>query len=287
MIHSAAPRAADDAFVPLAETPEAITSIDRGVARSGYRTFRGADGFEVAVPAHVVERAHAFAQVAAPREWYGLVIARLCEDATGRHAVVVGIVPDEEARTRPGSVETTPESEYASRQRARRLYPDGVIAGWVHSHPRGGIVYSPTDRANQATWTQPHSLGIVVDPWHADGLAVYRGPGAELLETVRGADSTVPTRVDGIVVELRAPPVGAPKRRLSLVAPFVAALALACAAGGVLLVRHEHRMGDRLSALEADFASMRKPIKGATAKAPTPGAGGCGSSQPDGGSAAP
>jgi proteasome lid subunit RPN8/RPN11 len=143
--------------------------------------YRGSDGIEVAVPEQVVDRIAAFGASAAPREWCGLVVGRICEDDLGRHVVVLGVVPDPDAHTGNYSVKTTTESEFRTRLNARTLYPDGSIVGWVHTHPRLGLAFSGTDFRNQATWTQPHSLGLVVDPWHPDRIRVYRGPEGEQL----------------------------------------------------------------------------------------------------------
>ncbi len=173
-----------DGFRALGVVEEPIDRRDRDGVRAGYRLFTGTAGFEAALPEHVLERALAFARAAAPDEWYGLLVGRLGEDGRGRHVVLVGVVPDEEARATPGFVETSHASEFATRALARRLYPDAVIVGWVHSHPHLGVRYSATDRRNQATWTQAHSLGIVVDPWDPKQLTAYRGPDSEELAAV-------------------------------------------------------------------------------------------------------
>jgi hypothetical protein len=40
-----------------------------------------------------------------------------------------------------------------------------VVVGWYHSHPNLGAFFSGTDRATQARFfSQPYSLGLVVDP---------------------------------------------------------------------------------------------------------------------------
>lgn len=174
----------DDGFSPIAVVEEHVCAIPREEARAGYRVFRGRDGFEVAIPEHVVERVLACGRHAAPQEWFGLVVGRVHEDDRGRHVVVLGIVPDPEARAEHGFVETSTTSEFRTRTSARLLYPDGIVIGWIHGHVEHGARYSATDRRTQATWTQPHSLGIVVDPWDANEIAVYRGPECEELSLV-------------------------------------------------------------------------------------------------------
>lgn len=168
-------------FRALGIVEEPVEAVDRSDARSGYRVFVAPDGFELAVPEQIIARALAWGRNAAPNEWYGLVVGRLGTDARGQHVTVLGLVPDHDARATPGYVETSHASEFATRERCRRLYPDGVIVGWVHGHHQCGARYSAPDRQNQATWTQPHSIGIVVDPWDPAELAVYRGPASERL----------------------------------------------------------------------------------------------------------
>lgn len=168
-------------FRPVGLVAESVSAVDRATARAGYRVFRGAAGFEAAIPEQVVERMLALGHAAAPLEWLGLVVGRVGQDARGRHVVVLGVVPDPNALAELHFVQSTVASESETRSRARALYPDGVVVGWVHGHVRHGAQYSPTDRENQATWRQEHSLGIVVDPWDPRELAVYRGPQCELL----------------------------------------------------------------------------------------------------------
>lgn len=171
-------------FTPLRTLPEPIELVPPEAARSGYLVYRAKDGFEAAVPISVMERCVAWGLRAEPNEWFGLVVGKLCEHGGRTHVVVLGVVPDPDAKGRPHTVETTPESEFQTRTSARLLYPDGIVLGWVHGHIRHGVRFSATDRATQRTWSQPHALGIVVDPWTAERLSVYRGPNAERLKLV-------------------------------------------------------------------------------------------------------
>jgi proteasome lid subunit RPN8/RPN11 len=177
-------RGADTSFTPLGVLDEPIWHEERSLARVGYLVYAGSSGFEVAISEHVVERMMLLGLQAAPREWYGLLVGRVYEDDVGRHVVILGVVPDPEADAHTGSVRTSFDSELRTRMAARLLYPDGVSVGWVHGHIRYGARYSSTDFKNQATWTQPHSIGIVVDPFSDPRLGVYRGPEGELLEPV-------------------------------------------------------------------------------------------------------
>lgn len=163
---------------------ERIEHLARSAARAGYRVYRAADGFEAAIPEHLIERLPLWGKQAAPNECCALLAGRVYEDERGRHVVIVGVVLDPEAAAEHSFVQTTPASEWKTRLAARQLYPDAVIVGWAHWHVRHGILYSEIDRRNQATWAAPHAIGIVVDPWHPDLLSVYRGPHSERLTLV-------------------------------------------------------------------------------------------------------
>ena len=190
----------DSSFTPVGVVEEPIRREARSTARTGYLVFANSAGFEVAIPEIVVERMTVLGELASPREWYGLLVGRLYEDAEGRHVIILGVVPDPEADARNGSVRTSFDSELRTRMTAQSLYPDGMPVGWAHGHIRYGARYSSTDFRNQATWTQPHSIGIVVDPFSEPKLGVYRGPEGEVLKRVLpppAAPATVTSKAEG------------------------------------------------------------------------------------------
>lgn len=174
----------DSGFRPRGRIEEPVHAVDRDAARGAHRRFRAADGFEAILAEQVLERALAIGRAREPMEWVGLLVGRVCEDARGRYALVLGMVLDRGAVAGRHDVRTTPESEAATRQLARELFPDCVTLGWIHGHIRHGARYSGVDRENQRSWRQPHAIGIVVDPWSTELLAVYRGPGSEELRPV-------------------------------------------------------------------------------------------------------
>jgi proteasome lid subunit RPN8/RPN11 len=174
----------DSGFTPIGIVEEPIRQKGRCEARSGYQVYGGATGFEVAIPETVVERIMMLGEREAPKEWYGLLVGRVYEGEVGRHVVILGVVPDPGADACHASVHTSFDSELQTRTSARLLYPDGVPVGWVHGHVRYGARYSAVDFRNQTTWTQPHAIGIVADPFTEPRLGVYRGPEGELLKPV-------------------------------------------------------------------------------------------------------
>jgi len=263
----------ESAFVPVAQSEERVLRASPEMARSGYRTFRGADGFEAAIPEDVVARVKALGRSAAPREWHGLVIGQLYEDLGRTHVVVRGVVPDESALASSGYVETTPEGEWKTRTLAHILYPDCLILGWIHGHVRVGARFSATDRRTQTTWKQPHALGIVVDPWDLAELGVYRGPEAELLTS---SWTEVETRIaasgDGQdQAEEGDPGAQAPKKpRFSKLRTFLGA-ALGATALTVALMALAIGVSTR-SALERALLERGKPAteKRSEAEIPSP-----------------
>lgn len=163
---------------------EPTWELDRTEARTAHRVFRAADGFEVSVPERLLKRAVAIGESNAPLEWIGQLVGTRYRDGRGRHAVVEAVVQDLAAKREPHFVTSTHDSEGRTKALAREQFPDAVVLGWIHGHVRHGVRYSRRDFENQATWTDPDSIGIVVDPWNPDLLAVYRGPAGELLTLV-------------------------------------------------------------------------------------------------------
>ncbi len=184
LAHNRAGADMTDDFVPLGTVEERIPRIDRDKLDRRPLAFVGEDGFEARIPFEVVERMVEYGRRADPSEWLAILVGRIGEDGSGRYVAVRGAVLDDDALARPGYVETSPQSEAGTRTLARTLYPDCSIVGWAHGHVRCGARFSAKDLENQRSWTRPHSLGIVVDPWDPARIAVYRGPGAEKLRLV-------------------------------------------------------------------------------------------------------
>lgn len=238
-------------FRALGATEEPIAKLNRREARTGYRIFKGADGFEVAIAVDVIERALHLGRAAAPKEWCGRLLGRVADDAEGRHVVVVALVPDPGADAREGFVETSHTSEAEVRGLSERLFPDAIQLGWIHGHTGYGARFSDRDKATQRRWTLPHSLGIVVDPFHSLAIGVYRGPEAELLTPVI-ASTAVPPAPKSVMTtpsvgttRCETRPCERPRPRRTTV-PIVA---LACAVAlllGVVIGRRLRRDDERI-----------------------------------------
>jgi proteasome lid subunit RPN8/RPN11 len=259
-------RGADTSFTPLGVLDEPIWHEERSLARVGYLVYSGSSGFEVAISEHVVERMMLLGRQAAPREWYGLLVGRVYEDDVGRHVVILGVVPDPEADAHTGSVRTSFDSELRTRMAARLLYPDGVSVGWAHGHIRYGARYSSTDFKNQATWTQPHSIGIVVDPFSDPRLGVYRGPEGELLEpvmpsaplpvTLKPTGGNAAPRPEPMHVSVGSLVRGVWLHRIPLVVILALVVALVLFGRTVRLHEQAIRLERRVSALEQDRVAV-------------------------------
>lgn len=252
-------------FRPLGETTAPTKSLERMQARSGYRLFQAIDGFEVAIPEDVIARVFEFARQSDPAECCGQLVGTICDDTHGRHVVIRGAILDTGAKAETYAIETTGESEFETKALARRLFPDATSVGWFHSHVRVGAVFSQTDRRNQTSWGR-NALGLVVDPWHATAINVYRGPDSELLSAVT-APATTTTRPSGSCSSAATtpPPSVRPRPRptwlrRSLTGVFCAlALLLGVVITKrlrryedrvVLLARREEELGERLDRLE-------------------------------------
>lgn len=244
-----------ESFVPLGAKEEPVHELSRAEARSGFEVFRASDGFEAAIPAAVIDRALAWGRAAAPNEWYGLVVGKLCREIDRVHVVVLGIVPDIEAITGLNHVRTTEASELCTRRHAKILFPDGIIVGWAHGHVRHGVRFSSTDRATQRTWTRPHSLGVVFDPWSAERLRVHRGPNSERLPLV------IAERVNEENTKTRFPRPGL-RSRLSEFAAWsrehAFRILIVCATA--VLAWWSFHISSRLAEIEASAARERVPI---------------------------
>lgn len=260
----------ENSFTAIGTVAEVVHAASPTKARTGYAVFRAGDGLEVAVPEAVIERGLAFGRQAAPNEWHGLLVGKLCEDAGQRHVVILGIVPDSDAVAKPSYVETTVASELRTRLTAKLLFPDGIVIGWIHGHVRHGVRFSSTDRATQRTWTQPHALGIVVDPWDKKRLSVYRGPESELLTPIND-DRTEPDDCAAQSPAIgRRPRFAFPARLRRLGGRKIVAVLAVCAL--VLLAYREDRLSRRLEALQARVghlddqlaAAMQPPSRAAS-----------------------
>ncbi len=240
-------------FRALGVKEVSIEAIERRAVRGGYRRFRGADGFEAAIPLDVLRRTEHIARAAAPNEWTCRLVGRVGRDAEGLYVTVLGIILDPAAEVGPGHVETTHTSEAEVRRLSERLFPDAIQVGWCHGHIGYGARFSAADTATQRRWTHPYALGVVIDPFHEVAIGVYRGPEAELLTPVdeeevgapRPARSTRP----GVCTASCAGRPGAPTRGRGARYPLLVVMGLTLLVGAALILRRSRTLEERFIVL--------------------------------------
>jgi proteasome lid subunit RPN8/RPN11 len=168
-------------FIPLGRIPTPQDQSIPAKVQSGVRVFGGRKGFEAHIPIAVLQRLILDARRLLPNEALWRVATQVQDDRGYTRVFVLGVVRDADADAGPHAVNASPESAVATKAILHRVYPDGIDGGWAHSHTGIGAFFSAIDRVNQRQWTQPHSLGIVVDPIGVPTVAVFRGPDSEQL----------------------------------------------------------------------------------------------------------
>lgn len=255
----------EQTFRALGVVEEPISRMDRKAARTGYRVFVGTSGFEVAVTVDLFERAFSIGRAAFPKEWFAILLGRVYDDEKGRHVVVGALLHDNKAEASEGYVETSHTSEAETRRLSERLFPDLIPVGWIHGHTGVGARFSEIDKATQRKWPREHSIGIVIDPFHATSIGVYRGPDAELLTEVSVTSPPAPTTRVGAgstcvgAVRCETRPHEPPRRRARW--PLVAAAAAAALVVGVLVGRGSRRERDELLALTRRAETFERRLR--------------------------
>src|ERR1700722_20401940 len=141
---------------------------------AGHIAFRAGD-LDVYVMADVASRAGQWAGDALPRETGGLLAGRILRDNAGQYVVVTGIACAPAGAGGMGRFSLSPEETDQLRRALARDHPSADVIGWWHSHTAPSV-YSATDRANQAIWTDPRNVGLLVFAQGAPWAAVYVGP---------------------------------------------------------------------------------------------------------------
>lgn len=141
---------------------------------SGYVTFHAGD-LDVYIEPAVASRAGEWARHALPRETGGLLAGRILRDDAGQYVVVTGIVCAPASAGGVGAFSLSPEETERLRQTVSQHYPSADVIGWWHSH-RAPSQYSSTDRSNQAIWTDPRHVGLLLFARGTPWAALYVGP---------------------------------------------------------------------------------------------------------------
>lgn len=151
-----------------------------------YLQFADQDGFRCFVAARAVLQMARWGYQAGGREMIGHLAGRPCTDSAGDYTLVERVTQSRQATGGPAHVIADHTAQEAMRRALERTCRPLDCVGWWHSHPHGiGLFYSHTDRQNQATWSNPNAVGIVIDPClKREGFKVFRGPGAVELRPI-------------------------------------------------------------------------------------------------------
>jgi len=141
---------------------------------AGHIAFRAGD-LDVYVMPDVASRARQWATDALPRETGGLLAGRILRDNAGQYVVVTGVACAPADAGGMGRFGLSPEETGQLRRALARDHPSADVIGWWHSHTAPSV-YSATDRANQAIWTDPRNVGLLVFARGTPWAALYVGP---------------------------------------------------------------------------------------------------------------
>lgn len=123
------------------------------------------------MPAHVQD----CASRALPCETGGLLAGRILRDDAGPYVVVTGMAVAPPGAGDVSMFNLTPGETERLRRELSARYPSADVIGWWHSH-RAPSDYSSTDRRNQAMWTDPRHLGLLVFASGTPWASLYVGP---------------------------------------------------------------------------------------------------------------
>jgi len=142
-----------------------------------------------------------------PDEAYGLLGGRACRDSDGMFTVVEAVEAARtgESKATGGSVHLSAAGLAALQQRLAYGYPALDPTGWFHSHTNSSAVFSGEDRHEQATWPDPHSVGIVAGRAPdriGTTFGVYAGPEASLLTRIGDLAPAADLRARPIVMPM-------------------------------------------------------------------------------------
>lgn len=141
---------------------------------SGYVTFR-ADDLDVYVTPAVASRAREWARDALPRETGGLLAGRILRDNAGQYVVVTGIACAPAGAGGMGAFSLSPDETERLRRTLSQDHPSADVIGWWHSHVAPSS-YSSTDRSNQAIWSDPRHVGLLLFARGTPWAYLYVGP---------------------------------------------------------------------------------------------------------------
>lgn len=180
-------------------------------------------GFQVVVKQSVLNRIHAHGHGKLDGEVCGVLVGTPCHDEHGPYLHIEAAIVGQGAASQAASVTFTAETWTKIQDEMERLYPDGKIVGWYHTHPGFGIFLSGMDLfIHESFFDLPWQVALVYDPIGGDeGIFVWdagkavRRPFLIHDDAVRQRFAVDPSRVPAPVAPTEypagaAPPVSAP-----------------------------------------------------------------------------
>jgi proteasome lid subunit RPN8/RPN11 len=141
---------------------------------AGYVVFQ-ADRLNVYITPDIAATIRECAAGAAPRETGGLLAGRILRDDLGHYVMVTGMAQAPPTAGEFGSFSLSPKGTEKLRRVLSEQHPSADVIGWWHSHSAPSS-YSNTDRGNQAIWTDPRHIGLLVFAQGTPWAALYVGP---------------------------------------------------------------------------------------------------------------
>jgi proteasome lid subunit RPN8/RPN11 len=204
-------------------------------------------GLIVLVEQQALEGLHEYLASDTLREHGGVLVGQpYLDPETGRYFTVVRVaIPAHETEGSPVHLQFTPNTWAYISGIIEENYPEMIVAGWYHSHPRLGVFMSTTDQATQAAFfNHPWNFAVVVDPisrktgWFAGASCLPMSAECVITYdlTARQGARQAATAEERIYLECSG--LG----RLSWLLPFFAILALGAVAGAWLLLRERFHL---------------------------------------------
>ena len=163
-----------------------------------YAEFETADGRRVFIHHEVLADLRAIERAEHPNETAGLLFGRTFTDGANQCALVRHLIRPRvgEVIGTPVTVTITAEGSSRMSRRAQECHPCADAVGWAHTHPTFGAYFSGTDRAEQAIWTSPASVGLVISglPEADPRYEVFVGPESTPTSQVGRAATTSRSR---------------------------------------------------------------------------------------------
>ena len=129
------------------------------------RPFPTLPDFRITISAPAYEIIHRHAKEDTSIEICGVLLGEILKDDDGPYLAISEAIRGENAASQEAQVMFTQETWAHIYDIKDSQFPDHLIVGWYHTHPRYGIFLSPQDRfIHKNFFNQPWQVAYVVDP---------------------------------------------------------------------------------------------------------------------------